>query len=155
MLNKAVLMGRLTRDPELKHTQSNKAVASFSLACERDRKNADGNYDTDFIDIVAWEQTAEFAVKYFRKGMLVAVVGRLQTRKWTDKEGKPRVAFEVVADEVHFAEKKQDAAPRTEAPRTSSPAPQYNAPVKVNDKEIPDMTQGFDDVTGDSEELPF
>ena len=108
MLNHIVLMGRLTRDPELRYTQSQTAVASFSLAVERDFGGRDGgDKQTDFIDIVAWRQTAEFVSKYFTKGSLVAVSGRLQIRDWTDREGNKRRSAEVVADNVYFAEGKR------------------------------------------------
>ena len=105
MLNNITLMGRLTRDPELRHTKSEIPVASFTLACNRDFGNKD---EADFIDIVAWRQTGEFANTYFRKGQLVAVQGRLQSRKWEDKDGNKRTSFEVVADRLHFAEGKKD-----------------------------------------------
>ena len=110
MLNSITLMGRLTRDPELRHTQNEIPVASFTLACNRDFGNKD---EADFIDIVAWRQTGEFANTYFHKGQLVAVQGRLQSRKWEDKDGNKRTSFEVVADRLHFAEgkKDRDAAP--------------------------------------------
>ena len=114
MLNHITLMGRLTRDPELRSTTSGTPVASFTLAVDRDFAARDsGERQTDFIDIVAWRQTGEFASKYFRKGQLVAVQGRLQSRKWEDKEGKKRVSYEIVADRVHFAESKKEngAAP--------------------------------------------
>lgn len=108
MLNHIVLMGRLTRDPELRYTQSQTAVASFSLAVERDFGGRDGgDKQTDFIDIVAWRQTADFVSKYFTKGSLVAVSGRLQIRDWTDRDGNKRRSAEVVADNVYFAEGKR------------------------------------------------
>ncbi len=91
MLNSIVLMGRLTRDPELRYTKNKVPVASFTLACNRDH-GKDGEYEADFIDIVAWRQTGEFASKYFAKGQLVAVEGRLQTRKWEDKDGNKRTS---------------------------------------------------------------
>lgn len=105
MLNSIILMGRLTRDPELRHTQNDIPVASFTLACNRDFGKKD---EADFIDIVAWRQTGEFASTYFKKGQLVAVQGRLQSRKWDDKDGKKRTAYEIIADRVHFAEGKKD-----------------------------------------------
>lgn len=108
MLNKVILMGRLTDDPELRHTQSNIPVTSFTLAVDR-AYSKDREKITDFIEVVAWRSTAEFAFKYFRKGQLVAVVGSIQTRVWEDKQGNKRKAVEVVADEVHFAEPKRDA----------------------------------------------
>lgn len=104
MLNKSILMGRLTADPELRHTQNNIPVASFTLAVDRSYGQ---EKQTDFLDIVAWRNTAEFAAKWFSKGMLVAVSGRLQTRTWEDKQGNKRKAVEVVADEVFFAESKK------------------------------------------------
>lgn len=108
MLNKAVVMGRLTRDPELRHTQSGIAVTSFSLAIERDFRSQGEEKQTDFIDIVCWRQTAEFTAKWFRKGQLVAIAGRIQSRKWQDKEGNNRVSVEIVADEAHFAERRSE-----------------------------------------------
>ena len=105
MLNHIVLMGRLTRDPELRRTPSGTAVASFTLAVDRDFSGDDKQ--TDFIDIVAWRHTAEFVSKYFSKGQMAAVTGRLQIRDWTDKEGGKRRSAEVVADNVYFAESKK------------------------------------------------
>lgn len=107
MLNKAILMGRLTRDPELRHTQSNMAVASFSLAVDRGRKDAAGNKQTDFIDCVAWGRQAEFLTQWFQKGMLAIVVGRIQSRNWEDKNGSKRVSIEVICDEIQFGETKK------------------------------------------------
>lgn len=104
MLNKAILMGRLTADPELRHTQNNIPVTSFTLAVDR---SFGKEKQTDFLDIVAWRNTAEFVFKWFRKGMLVAVSGRMQTRTWEDKQGNKRKTVEVVADEVFFAEGKR------------------------------------------------
>ena len=99
MLNRIILMGRLTRDPELRHTQSGTAVASFSLAVDRDFKSRDsGEKTTDFIDVVAWRNTAEFVSKYFAKGRMAVVEGRLQIRDWTDRDGGKRRSAEVVAD---------------------------------------------------------
>lgn len=109
MLNKVVLMGRLTRDPELKHTQTNTSVTSFTLAVDRGYARPGEEKQTDFIDIVAWRNTAEFVTRYFRKGQLVAVTGRLQVRKWQDNQGNNRTTYEVVADEVFFAESKKDS----------------------------------------------
>ena len=105
MLNHIVLMGRLTRDPELRYTQSQIPVASFSLAVDRDFGGRDGGErQTDFIDIVAWRSTAEFVSKYFTKGSMAVVSGRLQIRDWTDREGGKRRSAEVVADNVYFGE---------------------------------------------------
>ena len=103
MLNKVILMGRLTADPELHQTtQNNIPVASFSIAVDRDYK-ANGEKETDFIDVVAWRHNAEFVNQYFKKGQMICVAGSMQTRKYQDREGKNRKAVEVVADNVYFA----------------------------------------------------
>lgn len=102
MLNHIVLMGRLTRDPELRRTGSGVAVTSFAIACDRDYAPQGGEKETDFIDIVTWRNTAEFAHKYFAKGSMIVVSGRLQIRDWTDKDGKKRRSAEVGADNVYF-----------------------------------------------------
>ena len=109
MLNKVVLLGRLTRDPELRHTQSNIPVASFTLAVDRGYKRDNDAVNADFINIVAWRGTAEFVSKWFSKGQLVAVSGKLQTRNYTDANGNNRTVTEVVADEAFFAESKKSA----------------------------------------------
>lgn len=109
MLNKIVLMGRLTRDPELKRTQSGTAVTSFALAVDRDFKDQNGEKGTDFIDIVAWRNTAEFVSKYFTKGRMAVIEGRLQIREWTDKDGNKRKTAEVVADNVYFGDSKSES----------------------------------------------
>ena len=110
MLNHIVIMGRLTRDPELRRTGSGIAVASFSLAVDRDfGKNENGARETDFIDCVAWRQTGEFVSKYFTKGRMAVVSGRLQIRSWTDKDGNKRRTAEVVADNVYFGDSKRDS----------------------------------------------
>ncbi len=108
MLNHIVIMGRLTRDPELRRTGSGIAVASFTVAVDRDFGGRDGGErETDFIDCVAWRQTGEFVSKYFTKGSMIVVSGRLQIRNWTDKEGGKRRSAEVVADNVYFGESKR------------------------------------------------
>lgn len=106
-MNQTVLMGRLTRDPELRYTQSNIPVASFTLAVDRPRQK-DKDKATDFIDIVAWRGTSEFAAKYFVKGQMAVVAGRLQIRDWTDKDGNKRKSAEVVADNIYFTGSKRD-----------------------------------------------
>ena len=107
-LNRVVIMGRLTRDPELRRTQTGSAVTSFSLAVDRDFAPKDGGEkQTDFIDCVAWRQTGEFVSKYFQKGSMAAVTGRLQIRDWQDKEGNKRRSAEVVVDNVYFGESKR------------------------------------------------
>lgn len=108
MLNKIFIMGRLTRDPELRTTNSGTSVASFSLAVDRNYKGADGEKKTDFIDCVAWRQTGEFAAKYFTKGRMAVVEGRLQIRPWTDKEGNNRRSAEVIVDNMYFGDSKRD-----------------------------------------------
>ena len=107
MLNKIIIMGRLTRNPELRRTGSGTAVTSFSLAFDRDFKSQSGEKETDFIDVVAWKNTAEFVSKYFSKGRMAVVEGRLQIRDWTDKAGNKRTTAEVVAENVYFADSKR------------------------------------------------
>ena len=110
MLNHIVIMGRLTRDPELRRTGSGIAVASFTVAVDRDFSGRDGGEkETDFIDCVAWRQTGEFVSKYFTKGSMVVVSGRLQIRNWNDKDGNKRRTAEVVADNVYFGESKRNS----------------------------------------------
>ena len=109
MLNHITIMGRLTRDPELRRTGSGIAVASFTLAVDRDFAPKDGGErETDFIDCVAWRQTGEFVSKYFTKGRMAVVSGRLQIRSWTDKDGNKRRSAEVVADNVYFGDSRRD-----------------------------------------------
>ena len=109
MLNKIFIMGRLTRDPELRRTQTGTPVASFTLAVDRDFKDrSTGERATDFIDVVAWRQTGEFVSRYFTKGRMAVVEGRLQIRDWTDKEGNKRRTAEVVADQVYFGDSKRE-----------------------------------------------
>ena len=109
MLNHTILMGRLTRDPELRRTGNGVAVTSFSVAVERDIAPQGQQKETDFFDCVAWRNTAEFIAKYFTKGRMIVVDGHLQTRSWTDKEGNKRKTIEVVADNVYFGDSKRDS----------------------------------------------
>lgn len=109
MLNRILLMGRMTKDPELRRTQSGTAVTSFTLAVDRDFKGQNGEKETDFIDVVAWRGTAEFVRNYFTKGRMAVVDGRLQIRGWTDKNGNKRSSAEVVADNVYFGDSKRDS----------------------------------------------
>lgn len=110
MLNHIVLMGRLVRDPELRRTQSGVPVASFRIAVDRDFGNREtGEREADFIDVVAWRQTGEFVSKYFAKGRMAVVSGRLQMRNWTDNQGNKRTSAEVVADNVYFGDSKRDS----------------------------------------------
>ena len=110
MLNHIVIMGRLTRDPELRSTQSGVSVASFTVAVDRDFGGRDGGEkQTDFIDCVAWRQTGEFVSKYFHKGSMIVVSGRLQSRKWQDREGNNRTNWEIQADNVYFWESRSSS----------------------------------------------
>ena len=138
MLNQIVIMGRLTAAPELRRTQDGKAVVSFSLAVERDFKDKDGNRETDFIDVVAWRQTAEFVSRYFDKGSMAVVSGRLQIRPWTDKDGNKRRSAEIVADHVYFGSTIAGAAQGT-FPNAghSEPSPAQGGYVDYDDPELP------------------
>ena len=128
MLNHIVIMGRLTRDPELRRTGTGVAVTSFSLAVDRDfGKNENGEKETDFIDCVAWRQTGEFVSKYFTKGRMAVVSGRLQVRSYTDKDGNKRRAAEVVADNVYFGDSKRDGD--STGSYTAPAAGGYSAPA--------------------------
>lgn len=151
MLNVAVLMGRLTADPELRTTQNGTSVTSFTLAVERSFAPEGKERQADFIDIVAWRGTADFVCKYFRKGQLVAVQGSIQTRSYTDKDGNKRKSFEVVADNVHFAEPKRNENPvagdsRNGNNRTYQPA--------GRPPDIEADTGGFEEIVA-YEDLPF
>ena len=131
MLNKINVMGRLVRDPELRRTNSGTAVASFTIACDRDFKSDGGEREADFIECVAWRNTAEFVSKYFTKGRMAVVSGRLQTRNWTDKEGNKRKATEIVAESVYFGDSKREEAPQSFA------APQESFAELPDDDEVP------------------
>jgi len=110
MLNKSFICGRFTRDPELKSTQAGTSVVSFSVACDRDFKGQNGERETDFINCVAWKGTAEFISKYFRKGSMAIIEGRIETRSWDDADGKKRQATEVNVSNIYFGESKKDAS---------------------------------------------
>lgn len=138
MLNHITAAGRLTKDPELRRTQNGVAVASFTIACDRDIKDASGNKQTDFIDCVAWRNTAEFVDKYFTRGRMAIVSGRLQMREWTDKSGAKRKNAEILAENVYFADSKR-AVENTEKNETKEAA----------------QTVDFDQVEIDDDELPF
>jgi len=131
MLNRIVIMGRLVRDPELRSTaSSNLPVCTFTVAVDRDFSRAGEPKEADFIDVVTWRQTAEFVSKYFSKGRMICVDGRLQTRKWRDKNDQPRVSYEIVADNVSFCgDKPRDDARTSDygAPRYDNPAPRYSS----------------------------
>ena len=128
MLNHITIMGRLTRDPELRRTGSGIAVASFTVAVDRDFGGRDGGEkETDFIDCVAWRQTGEFVSKYFTKGRMIVVSGRLQIRSWTDKDGNKRRTAEVVADNCYFGDSKRDEGGSSYSGNTYGSS--YNAPA--------------------------
>ena len=135
MLNTITIMGRLTKDPELRRTGSGTAVASFTVAVDRDFGGQDGQKETDFIDCVAWRQTGEFVSKYFTRGRMIVVSGRLQIRSWTDKDGNKRKTAEVVADNCYFGDSKTDGSQGNQggynapAGGYSAPAPGYGAPA--------------------------
>lgn len=157
MLNKIVLMGRLTRDPELRRTGSGTAVASFALAVDRDFAAKDSTEkETDFIDIVCWRSTAEFAAKHFTKGQMAAVSGRLQIRSWQDEDGNRRRSAEVVADNLYFAGSKPgegrperakepqlggynvpERAPATDYSIMAGPDPDFPFPTEMDQDELP------------------
>ena len=121
MLNRIIVMGRMTRDPELRRTNSGTAVASFTVAVDRDFKSQSGEKETDFIDVVAWRNIAEFASKYFSKGRMAVVEGRLQIRDWTDKDGNKRRSAEIVADSVYFGDSKRDGGDTVQSEPQSEP----------------------------------
>lgn len=145
MLNHVTLMGRLTRDPEMRRTGSGTPVVSFTLAVDRDFPNKQtGEKETDFVDCTAWRNTAEFVSKYFTKGRMAVVSGRLQIRGWTDKEGNKRRTAEVVADNVYFGDSKKEGSGN----QGGGYIPQYSAPA-------PSEPTGFATLDDDDGELPF
>ena len=150
MLNHIVIMGRLVRDPELRMTQSQTQVASFTLAVDRDFGGRDGGEkQTDFIDCVAWRQTAEFVSKYFTKGRMAVVSGRLQSRKWEDREGNKRTSWEIVAENVYFGDSRRDGGDTGESRGSYNTG--FDAP-----RTAPKSTQSpFEELEGDDGELPF
>lgn len=163
MLNSCVLMGRLTADPELRTTQTGKSVASFSLAVDRDFQQ-NGEKQADFISVVAWGKTAEFIDKYFCKGRMIAVVGRIQTRTYTDKDGNKRKAVEVAAEKVSFtgepkkAENTAEKEPPAEEPGIEGyvPAGKQRAPVANSADNFQELTpdDDFQELPSD-DDLPF
>jgi single-strand DNA-binding protein len=138
-MNKAILMGRLTRDPELKYTGSQVPVISFTLAVDRRFKNSSGERQADFISCVAWRQTAEFIGKYFHKGSKLGAIGNIQTRSWDDQDGKKHFATEVVVDEVYFVESKQsDGGGSYQAQQTAPAAQPQGEPLPdADDTSLP------------------
>lgn len=155
MLNTCILMGRLTANPELRTTQTGKSVASFSLAVDRDFQQS-GEKQADFISVVAWGKTAEFIDKYFCKGRMIAIVGHIQTRTYTDKDGNKRKAVEVVADKAGFTgEKAQPAAEETSRIEGYEPAGKTRSPVAASDVGYESGNLGdFTELSSD-DDLPF
>ena len=156
MLNHIVIMGRLTRDPELRYTQSQTPVASFTVAVDRDFGGRDGGEkQTDFIDCSAWRQTAEFVSKYFRKGSMIVVSGRLQSRKWQDRDGNNRTNWEISADNVYFGESRR----RDEDSRDSYSPGNYGGNSYESNRPAPApapaQSNPFQDLGDDDGELPF
>lgn len=136
MLNNVCLMGRLTATPELRHTESGTPVCGFTLATQRNYAPSGQERQSDFIDIVAWQKTAEFVTRYFSKGQLVAVEGSIQTRSYTDREGNKRKAVEVLANSVHFAEKRNAEQDRPAAQNSGG----YNSNAdfeEISDDDLP------------------
>jgi len=144
MLNRITIMGRLVKDPELRRTQSGTSVCSFTVAVDRDFQSKDNaERQTDFIDVVAWRQTAEFICKFFTKGRMIVVDGSLQSRKWQDKNGQNRTSWEVMANNVYFGDSKREGGGEF-APAFDSSAETYTAPA----------AGGFAEIEEDGE-LPF
>ena len=157
MLNKVIIMGRLVKDPELRRTQSGTAVTSFRIAVDRDFKSQDGSKQADFFDVVAWRNTAEFVSKYFAKGRMAVVEGRLQTRDWTDREGGKRVATEIVADNIYFGDSKRDGAGEYGGAPAYNSAPSYSAPMGGGRGAVSPMDShsDFAEIGEEDGELPF
>lgn len=153
MLNVVAIMGRLVADPQLRQTTTGRNVASFRIACDRNRKDASGQTPADFFDVVAWEKSAEFVCKYFQKGSLIALDGRLQSRQYQDKTGNNRTAIEIVATNLQFAgPKSANAAPGMAAPM------QPAAPRQAAAQPAPSYSAGANDdfaVIEDEGDLPF
>ena len=149
MLNHIIVMGRLVRDPELRYTQSQLPVVSFTVAVDRDFGGRDGgDKQTDFIDCVAWRHTAEFVSKYFAKGSMAVISGRLQMRDWTDRDGNKRTSAEVVADNVYFGDSRRRDDAEGGRPAASSRNDSFSRPQSA-------PTDTFTDLNDDDGELPF
>ena len=156
MLNVAAIMGRLVADPELRHTPNDIADTTFTLAVDRSYSRAGTERQTDFIDVVAWRQTAEFVCKYFSKGRMMAVTGSIQTRNYEDKQGNKRKAFEIVANDVSFADSKRDSSGSAPGSYDSAPAVQqrpaaYSEPAPAYSS---GSNEDFEEILGD-DDLPF
>ena len=160
MLNKSILMGRLTRDPELKYTNSNLPVIRFSIAVDRNRTGQNGERQTDFIDIVAWRKTAEFVSQWFTKGQMIVVVGSIQSRRWQDKNGNNRTSIEVVADEIQFGESKRSREANGNAGYQDNGyqggySEMQSAPRSVPNFDLPTGGSDFSEISDDDGEVPF
>ena len=152
MLNKIFIMGRLTRDPELRRLENGTAVTRFSLAVDRDFKSQNGERSTDFIDVVAWRSTAEFVSKYFSKVRMAIVEGRLQILDLKDKDGNNRRSAEVVADNVYFGDSKRDGATGGDY---AAPAAGYSAPSGGYAAPVGGTSSGFSEIDDEDGDLPF
>ena len=160
-MNKVILMGRLTRDVEMRQTTNGATVARFSIAVNRRFKNSEGNYDADFINCVAWRQTGEFISRYFQKGSMIAVVGSIQSRSWDGQDGKKQYATEVVVDEAYFTGSRSETNTgvsqgggyqnQTGYQNPSTPAQISGAEPNFDDFD----TSGFADFDGSEDDLPF
>lgn len=153
MLNKTIVMGRLTADPELRHTSNNVAVTTFRIAVDRNYTPKGAERQTDFINIVAWRNTADFVSRYFHKGQLVALEGSIQTRSYTDNQGNNRTAFEVVADQVYFAESRNSSSQNPSA-SSFAPPPAFDEPPKGASFSVGDIGD-FEEINTDDGLLPF
>ncbi len=154
MLNVAAIMGRLTADPELRHTQNDIAVTSFTVAVDRSYARAGTERQTDFIDVVAWRQTAEFVCKYFQKGSMIAVTGSIQTRNYEDRQGNKRKAFEIVASDVSFTGSKRESGSAGGGSYESAPAPRPAAFSEPAPAYSSGSSEDFEEILGD-DDLPF
>ena len=158
MLNRITIHGRLTRDPELRYTQSQTPVTSFTVAVERDFTDSNGERGVDFIDCVSWRALAEFVSKYFRKGQLIVVDGRLQSRKWEDKEGNKRTAWEINCDHTYFGEPKREDRGDSSGGYQSAPGSTgngYAPPPSSYSSTQPTEQQTFTDLPDDDGDLTF
>lgn len=147
MLNQIAIQGRLVRDPELRRTDSGKAVTSFSVACDRDFKNSQtGDKEVDFLDCVAWGSTAETVERYFRKGQMAIVTGRLQIRQYTDKNGQKRRQAEILVNSIYFCGSKESGTQASSGADNGYSTPAYQAPAPA---------ANFAELDGEDEQLPF
>lgn len=158
-MNRVILMGRLTADPELRQTPNGISVLSFSMAVDRGYTGRDQQRQTDFINLVAWRQTAEFISRYFSKGRMIAIEGTLQSRNYEDKQGNKRTAFEVVVDRAYFCgSKNEGGATRTQQPSNLPEPPKFTEPAENGESfSVGDFNdfEGFEEIGTDDSDLPF